>query len=307
MTLVSMLKIWSGAFWGAPDVVPVGAEGTRDPAQAPDDGDGDHSGRHPDTVDRRVRRAAVPLLRTRRDRHHRRSVVLHGGTAVNRFFPTLFAIVVWLALWGEISMVNVASGVLVVAILALLFRSEPREHTAASACARAAARGVRVAARVVVGHGRAGRALTDPGPPALGGRRRRAVASFVARRHDRRRCDQPDAGHADARGPARRQRIRRRSVLPVLYIHVLGLSDPAAIRDDVRRLERLVTAAITPTWTDATFGANGRSRRGGCAMNVVGWVSGVMLAAAGLLTAVHVVRCPATSSTGRSASTCSSR
>jgi hypothetical protein len=31
-----------------------------------------------------------------------------------------------------------------------------------------------------------------------------------------------------------------------LYIHVLGLSDPAAIRDDVRRLERLVVSAVTP-------------------------------------------------------------
>ena len=32
----------------------------------------------------------------------------------------------------------------------------------------------------------------------------------------------------------------------VLYIHVLGLSDPAAIREDVRRLEQLVVSAITP-------------------------------------------------------------
>jgi multicomponent Na+:H+ antiporter subunit E len=33
---------------------------------------------------------------------------------------------------------------------------------------------------------------------------------------------------------------------PVLYIHVLGLADPEAIRDDVQRLEQLVVAAVTP-------------------------------------------------------------
>ena len=32
----------------------------------------------------------------------------------------------------------------------------------------------------------------------------------------------------------------------MLYIHVLGLSDPAAIRDDVWSLEQLVVSAITP-------------------------------------------------------------
>jgi multisubunit Na+/H+ antiporter MnhE subunit len=36
------------------------------------------------------------------------------------------------------------------------------------------------------------------------------------------------------------------STPPVLYIHVLGLSDPSAIRDDVRRLEQLVVSAVTP-------------------------------------------------------------
>jgi len=36
-------------------------------------------------------------------------------------------------------------------------------------------------------------------------------------------------------------------VPPVLYIHVLGLSDPEAIRDDVERLERLVVSAVTPS------------------------------------------------------------
>jgi len=42
------------------------------------------------------------------------------------------------------------------------------------------------------------------------------------------------------------------TVPPVLYIHVLGLSDPAAIRADVRRLEQLVVSAITPFPHDRT-------------------------------------------------------
>ena len=40
----------------------------------------------------------------------------------------LFGHVVWLALWGEFSVVNVASGVLDVAVIDLIFRPPPRQH-----------------------------------------------------------------------------------------------------------------------------------------------------------------------------------
>jgi multicomponent Na+:H+ antiporter subunit E len=170
---------------------------------------------------------------------------------VRRLVPTLFALVVWLALWGEISVVNVASGVLVVAILALLFRPEPRGHrlhplalmrllvvfvwrlmssSATVVLAVLAPTPARLRSGVV------GVELSHPSS---------LVATIVADAIsltpgtltlEARYAD----GDADGDGEPG-------EVAPVLYIHVLGLSDPAAIRNDVRRLERLVVSAITPT------------------------------------------------------------
>jgi multicomponent Na+:H+ antiporter subunit E len=166
---------------------------------------------------------------------------------VNRLVPTLFAMVVWLALWGDISMVNVASGVLVVAILALLFRSEPRGHRLHPlALVRLLAvfvwRLVSSSATVVL-------AVLAPTPARLRsgvvGVELSHPSSLVATIVADAISLTPgtltlEARHADGDDSSG-------EVLPVLYIHVLGLSDPAAIRDDVRRLERLVVAAITPT------------------------------------------------------------
>ena len=45
---------------------------------------------------------------------------------MNRIVSPLFMLVVWLALWGEISVINVVSGVLVVAIVVLVVRRLPR-------------------------------------------------------------------------------------------------------------------------------------------------------------------------------------
>ncbi len=101
----------------------------RDPAQASADVGRDDVGRDTHAADRPVRRAALPVLRACRDGRHRRRCLPVGGPAVNRLLPTAFVLIVWLALWGEVSVVNVASGMLVVAILALLFRPTPREHT----------------------------------------------------------------------------------------------------------------------------------------------------------------------------------
>jgi multicomponent Na+:H+ antiporter subunit E len=160
--------------------------------------------------------------------------------------PTLFALVVWLALWGDASPVNVVSGVLVVAILAVLFRPEPRAHRLHPfALVRLLAvfvwRLLSSSATVVL-------AVLAPTPARLRSgvvgvplsHPSTLVATIVA-----------DAisltpgtltlearyAHDDGSSP---------SEPPVLYIHVLGLADPAAIRDDVRKLERLVVSAITP-------------------------------------------------------------
>jgi multicomponent Na+:H+ antiporter subunit E len=166
---------------------------------------------------------------------------------MNRLVPTLFALVVWLALWGEISVVNVASGVLVVAILALLFRPEPRGHRLHPlALMRLLVvfvwRLVSSSATVVL-------AVLAPTPARLRsgvvGVELSHPSSLVATIVADAISLTPgtltlEARYADGDGSSG-------DVPPVLYIHVLGLSDPAAIRDDVRRLERLVVSAITPT------------------------------------------------------------
>jgi multicomponent Na+:H+ antiporter subunit E len=172
---------------------------------------------------------------------------------VSRLAPMLFALVVWLALWGEVSVINVTSGVLVVAILALLFRPEPRGHTLHPlALVRLLAvfvwRLVSSSATVVLAvlaptparlrSGVVGVALSHPSP---------LVATIVADAISLTPGTLTlEARYADDESLS--------SEPPVLYIHVLGLSDPAAIRDDVRRLERLVVSAITPTPIDTTPG-----------------------------------------------------
>lgn len=161
--------------------------------------------------------------------------------------PTLFALVVWLALWGEVSVINVASGVLVVAILALLFRPEPRAHTLHPfALVRLLAvfvwRLVSSSATVVA-------AVLAPTPARL-----RSGVVGVALSHPSTLVTTivadaisltPGTLTLEARYPEGDDPSAP-TAPAVLYIHVLGLSDPAAIREDVRRLEQLVVSAITP-------------------------------------------------------------
>lgn len=169
--------------------------------------------------------------------------------------PTVFALVVWLALWGDVSPVNVVSGVLVVAILAVLFRPEPRAHTLHPfALVRLLAvfvwRLLSSSATVVVAvlaptparlrSGVVGVSLSHPSP---------LVATIVADAISLTPGTLTlEARYANDDDPSP-------SEPPVLYIHVLGLADPAAIRDDVRKLERLVVSAITPLPTRPAAGA----------------------------------------------------
>jgi multicomponent Na+:H+ antiporter subunit E len=164
---------------------------------------------------------------------------------VNRLVPTLFILVVWLALWGEISAVNVASGVLVVAVVAVLFRPEPRQHTLhplalvrllAVFVWRLLSSSMTVVMAVLaptparLRSGVVGVSLSHPST---------LVATIVADAISLTPGTLTlEARYAEDESAA--------TVPPVLYIHVLGLSDPAAIRDDVRRLERLVMSAVTP-------------------------------------------------------------
>jgi multicomponent Na+:H+ antiporter subunit E len=164
---------------------------------------------------------------------------------VNRLVPTLFILVVWLALWGDISAVNVVSGILVVGVLAVLFRPEPRQHRLHPlALVRLLAvfvwRLLSSSATVVL-------AVLAPTPARLRsgvvGVRLSHPSTLVATIVADAISLTPgtltlEARYADDESSD--------SVPPVLYIHVLGLSDPSAIRDDVRRLEQLVVSAVTP-------------------------------------------------------------
>jgi multicomponent Na+:H+ antiporter subunit E len=163
----------------------------------------------------------------------------------------LFALVVWLALWGDISVINVAGGVLVVAVLALLFRPDPRGHRLHPF---ALVRLVAVFAwRLVTSSASVVLAVLAPTPARLRsgvvGVRLSHPSSLVATIVADAISLTPGTLTLEARYAD--EDASTPSEPPVLYIHVLGLSDPAAIRDDVRRLEQLVVSAVTPTGANA--------------------------------------------------------
>lgn len=164
---------------------------------------------------------------------------------MNRLAPTLFALVVWLALWGEVSVINVASGVLVVAVLALLFRPEVRQHRLHTL---ALARLLLVFVwRLLSSSWTVVLAVLAPTPARLRsgvvGVRLSQPSTLVATIVADAISLTPGTLTLDARYPDEQSPPDE---APVLYIHVLGLGDPAAIRDDVRSLERLVVSAVTP-------------------------------------------------------------
>jgi multicomponent Na+:H+ antiporter subunit E len=164
---------------------------------------------------------------------------------VNRLLAPLFVLVVWLALWGEVTLVNVGSGVVVVAIIGLVVRRMPPRHTVhPMALLRLLAvfvwRLVSSSATVVVTvlaptperlrSGVVRVELSHPSPLIA-----TIVADAISLTPGSLTLDSRYADEAAATGAP-----------PVLFIHVLGLTDPESVRDDVWRLERLVVSAITP-------------------------------------------------------------
>lgn len=171
---------------------------------------------------------------------------------MSRLIPPLFVLVVWLALWGEISAANIASGILVVALIGLIIRPVPRRHTL-HPLAIVRLLGVFIwrlvsSSTVVV------LAVLAPTPARL----RSGVVGVPLSQHSQlvativsdaisltpgtltleaRYADYGDSD--DDLSPSGHP--------PILYIHVLGLDDPEAIRTDVRRLEELVVSAVTPS------------------------------------------------------------
>jgi multicomponent Na+:H+ antiporter subunit E len=174
---------------------------------------------------------------------------------LSRLLPPLFVLVVWLALWGEVSVANLVSGILVVALIGLIIRPVPRRHTLNPlSLLRLLAvfvwRLVSSSATVVL-------AVIAPTPARL----RSGVVGVSLSQHSRLVATivadaisltpgtlTLEARYRDGEDPPR-------GSPPVLYIHVLGLADPEDIRADVHRLERLVVSAVTPAPYDPELDA----------------------------------------------------
>lgn len=174
---------------------------------------------------------------------------------LSRLLPPLFVLVVWLALWGEVTVANLVSGVLVVALIGLMIRPVPRRHTLNPlSLLRLLAvfvwRLVSSSATVVL-------AVLAPTPARL----RSGVVGVSLSQHSRLVATivadaislTPGTLTLDARYPD--DEDSPGAAPPVLYIHVLGLADPEDIRADVQHLEHLVVSAVTPAPYDPELDA----------------------------------------------------
>lgn len=170
---------------------------------------------------------------------------------MSRLLPPLFVLVVWLALWGEISAANIASGILVVSLIGLIIRPVPRRHTL-HPLALIHLLGVFVW-RLVSSSAVVVLAVLAPTP----GRLRSGVVGVPLSQHSQLVATiisdaislTPGTLTLEARYPDNDSDddLSTNGHPPVLYIHVLGLTDAEAIRADVRRLEELVVSAVTPS------------------------------------------------------------
>lgn len=167
---------------------------------------------------------------------------------MSRLLPPALVFVVWLALWGEVSWANVASGLLVVVLIGLVIRPVPREH---EVHLLALLRLVAVFVwRLVTSSMIVVRTVLAPTPERLRSgvvrvhltHRSQLVATVVADAISL----TPGTLTLDARDGRVEDHEETDDGNPVLYIHVLGLADPEAVREDVAGLERLVVAAVTP-------------------------------------------------------------
>lgn len=158
---------------------------------------------------------------------------------MNRLLPPALVFIVWIALWGELTWANVVSGVVVVAVIGYLIRPVPRAHEVhAVALVRLLAV---FAVRLVTSSAAVVMTVLAPTPRRL---RSGVVAVRLSQDSDLVATIVADAISLtpgtltlDARPEGTRI---------VLYIHVLGLGDPEAIRTDVEGLEALVLSAVTP-------------------------------------------------------------
>lgn len=167
---------------------------------------------------------------------------------MNRLLPPALVFLVWIALWGELTWANVASGLLVVLVIGYLIRPATRAHEVhpvalTKLVAVFLGRLITSSATVVM-------TVLTPTPTRL---RSGVVAiplsvdsALVATIVSDAISLTPGTLTLDARP-------EDRSI--VLYVHVLGLGDPDDVRTDVAGLERLVLSAVTPKDTVTADGS----------------------------------------------------
>lgn len=158
---------------------------------------------------------------------------------MNRLLPPTLVFVVWIALWGELTWANAASGLVVVALIGWLIRPVPRAHRVHPVAL------VRLALVFV------GRLVTSSAVIVM-----TVIAPTPARMRSgvvavRLRGDSPlvativaDAISLTPGTLTLDARPEQGSI--VLQIHVLGLGDPDEVRSDIANLEALTLAAVTP-------------------------------------------------------------
>jgi len=146
-------------------------------------------------------------------------------------------LVVWLLLWGEPSVSNIASGVAVIAVLLVVFDQGRRTHRHRVSPWGTARLLTRFLGDLVVSSVRVVLAVIAPSPH----RRRAGVVAIPLT------CDSPLALKtvSDLLCLTPGTLTVEIDLNPtMLYVHVLGLSDPDQIRRDVQALERRVLAAL---------------------------------------------------------------
>ena len=130
LTVFSMTKIWSGVFWSPAEQLARGVRAPRPPGRphrwaGPDDRPDRHAGRR-EPGHHGVGRVALRPQRTRRAGSPRPVELRAGGPRMIRQAGFVaFLLGIWLLLWGEVSVANVVSGLLVAALLLLVFPRTP--------------------------------------------------------------------------------------------------------------------------------------------------------------------------------------
>jgi len=162
---------------------------------------------------------------------------------VSRLLAPALVFVVWIALWGNLSWANVASGVLVVGLIGLIIRPVPRQHQVHPI---AMTKLVLIFFwRLITSSVIVVRTVLAPTPERL-------VSGVVAvRLQHPSRLVATVVADAISLTPGTLT-LEATGEPPVLYIHVLGIDDPEAVREDVRGLEQLVLAAVTPVGDEVT-------------------------------------------------------